>query len=355
MVRLEFRVFLISFFILSSSCAFVPQSSKYKGPTARPAELEEYYTKTAGYDSFKEESIRKKTDYQVKKINVQTKLGEISIDYYQQNEKNDNLILVFPVLGGKNIIADYFAEYFAKQGYDTAIINRNNEFKDPKKFPELERIFADNIKRDRIALDFFENEYQKKNFGSFGISRGAINVALTAGVDPRLKYNVLAMGGSDLTKVFQNSNQNGIKKYLSKVKAEYKINDQEIFDRIEKNIKTDPKYLAQYMDAKNTLMVLAVFDKAVPFKYGEQLREQIGRPDTVYVSSGHLTGILFTQFAKLLLPVEEFCLLPQPYIEKEALSFYNKSFRKESGFWEVAPYRILQMPFSLIGSIFEGS
>ncbi|MBX7143946.1 MAG: hypothetical protein K1X79_05800 [Oligoflexia bacterium] len=326
------------------------QNPNYQGPPPRSAEIESYYAKGDSYSSYSEEVLTVKSDYVHRKIAIQTHAGAINIDYFAGPEKSEDLIFVFPVLGGKNIIADYFARYFAQHGFDTAIVNRVDDFKDPSKFYQLEEVFRQNVVRDRLAIDFFEREYGKKNFGTFGISRGAINVAISAGVDPRLKYNVMAMGGTDLVSLFKESDQRGITKYRNRVMAYHNLTEEEFYSQLERQIKTDPKNLAQFIDGRNSLVVLSVFDHAVPFKYGEQLREQLGNPRTVYVAAGHLTSILYTQYAKLLLPFRELCLFPRDYIESEALSFYRSSFKRDEYSWWMLPYRVLQLPFSLLGS-----
>lgn len=340
--------------VLQSSCAYISQSSKYTGPEPRPAAVEDYYAKgpSPSYQRFYEEVLTQKNEYTHKKISIETHVGQITIDYFQRPEPSDQLIFVFPVLGGKNIIADYFARYYARNGFDTAVVNRVDDFKNPAHFYELEEILRDGIVRDRIAMDFFEQQYAKKEFGSFGISRGAINVAMTAGVDPRLKHNVMAMGGTDLVSLFKDSDQRGIVRYRNRVMAYHNLTEEEFYEQLEKQIKTDPKNLAQYIDSRNSLLVLSVFDQAVPFKYGEKLRQQMGNPQTVYVAAGHLTSILYTQFAKLLLPFKELCLFPRDYIESEALAFYQRSFNNNhSNDWWMLPYRVLQLPFTLIGSV----
>jgi hypothetical protein len=198
-------------------------------------------------------------------------------------------------------------------------------------------------------MDFFEREYGKKEFGSFGISRGAINAAMTAGVDPRLKYNVLAMGGTDLVALLRHSKQNGVKKYRNKVIDALGISKDEFYEQLRERIKTDPRYLARYMDARNTLLMLGVFDSTVPFKYGQQLREDIGGPPTVYLAADHFTGLLFTQIASIAMPGEQ-TILPVDYLEREGLAFYRKAFKKKSSWW-MFPFRLLQAPFSLVGSL----
>ena len=333
-----------------SSCAFVPLNPRYQGPPDRPPELEDYYDKGHSYTSFTESTLKETSNYTHKKIDIVTEFGPISIDFFQRPEKSNSLIFVLPVLGGRNIIADYFARYYAERGFDTAIVNRSNDFKDPSNFDNIEDTFRKNIVRDRIGIDFFERQYQKSEFGTFGISRGAINAAMTAGVDARLKYNVLAMGGTDLVGLLKKSGQRGVKKFREKVIESKGITKQVFYEQLRERVQTDPQYLARYMDARNTLMFLSVFDNSVPFRYGQRLRDQIGGPPTVYLVAGHYTSILYTQYAKLLLPWAPICVFPQDYIESEALAFYEKSFKGENTVLQTLPYRVLQLPFNIIAS-----
>jgi hypothetical protein len=338
---------------LISGCAFYPQSPSYKGPPDRPATVDQYYDRGRSFGNSVEQILSHDNKYTLKRIFIDSDAGPLKIDYWALNKPSQDLIFVFPLLGGKNIIADYFAEYFAEQGYDTAVVHRVNDFKDPASFDNLEGILRKTLIRDRIAIDFFEQKYDKKNFGSFGISRGAINVAMTAGVDPRLKFNVMAMGGTELVNLFKRSDQGGIAKYTKKVMDAKNITRDQFYEELDKNIKTDPKYFAQFIDARNSLLFLSVFDKTVPIKYGERLRKQIGNPRTIYIAAGHYTSILFTQYVKLLLPLHSFCLFPSDYIETESLAFFNEKFQRRSGTMRLIPYRILQLPFEIIGRIFH--
>lgn len=337
--------------LLLSSCAYVPMNPNYKGPPTRPEWFATYYDASASYQTYTQRTVHEHKKFIHRRLELVTASGPIVIDYYQRRKNSTDLIFVFPVLGGKNIVAEHFAEYYAARGFDTAIVNRWNEFKDPKKFHEIEEVFRQNVVRDRIAMDFFQKEFGKTTFGSFGISRGAINVAMTAGVDPRLKYNVMALGGTDIVSLFKHSDQRGVTKYLRKVRAAYGLTKNEVLDQLRKELFTEPKNTAQYLDARHTLLVLALFDHAVPFKYGERLRKQIGKPRTVYVMGGHYSAILYTQFKKVLLPWDYLCLFPRDYIETEALAFYRHQMRGKRAIWETAPYRVLQAPLSIIAGL----
>ena len=292
-----------------------------------------------------------KEHYTIKRFTVLSHLLPITVDYYERHEKSDRLILVFPVLGGKNIISDYFARYFARHGYDTAVVHRNNSFKSPENFDRLEEIFREDAIRDRMVLDFFEKEIGKKHFGSFGISRGGINVGVTAGIDGRLKHNVIALGGTDIVQLFRNSSQGRLGQYTETVMRQKNISQDEFFRLLNERIKTDPRNLARYIDARHTLMILGLYDSTVPFRYGQQLKAQIGNPQTVYMLSDHFVGLLYTQFLRILPPFRDHCIFPMAYVETEALDFYNRSFGTDPKGAKSAILKMVQAPFTTVGRI----
>lgn len=45
-------------------------------------------------------------------------------------------------------------------------------------------------------------------------------------------------------------------------------------------------------------MILARFDKVVPYQNGIRLREEIGNPETIVIPTGHYSAILFLRYIK---------------------------------------------------------
>lgn len=348
--------FLLVFPLLTSlpGCINYPLDPGYEGPAARPQTLDRYYSKEDSYLGFTEELVNDQSAFFLKRIQLTSDFGETTISFFQRKQPSKELILVFPILGGGSYFSNYFAEYFARKGFDTAIVHRNNDFKKPENIRRIEEIFREGVVRDRIALDFFEREYGKEQFGSFGISRGAINAAVTAGVDERLQYNVLAMGGSDIVKIVRDSGQPGIKKFRKRVMDQEGMTKDEFYDFLGRTVKTDPKYVASYINAKNTLMFISLFDQEVPVEYGMKLRSEIGYPETVFLVSGHYTSIAFTGLASPLPPGTPFNIFPPDFVETESLAFYNRSFGRNRPIFREIPYMILQLPvkfFTTLSSI----
>lgn len=355
MVRCRFApqkwCFLSALIVVLSGCVTTSLPKGYGGPPTRPDYLNEYYATGRSYISYTHEAVRDEGKYTLSKITVETDHGQILIDYYARKKLNNDLIFVFPLLGGSNIVSDYFAEYFAAHGFDTAIVNRNDDFKRPENFDRLESLLRDSSIRDRIAMDLFTQRFGKQDFGSFGISRGAINVAITAGIDPRLKYNVMAMGGTDLANLFRHSSQRRIRRYTESVMTKKGMTEEQFFNALSQQVRTDPKYLASYIDARDTLMFLSVFDRTVPIKYGYELRDQIGDPRTVYLMADHYTSILYTGFLGPLPTKSPIVIFPFDFVEAEALEFYKKKFQSGHRDIRQIPFAILQMPFNLITEI----
>jgi hypothetical protein len=347
------RCLLLFLITTLAGCYALPLDPNYAGPVPRPAELSDYYSVGESYKSHSVEIVYQEARFTLKRITIDTAVGKTTIDFYDRPEKSDSLILVFPVLGGrKNVIENYFAEYFARYGFDAAIVHRSEDFKKPENIDRLEELFRANVIRDRVAIDLFEREYGKKQFGSFGISRGAINVAMTAGVEPRLSHNVMLLGGSDLVSVFKRSDQSRIRKYIESVTATKGITAEQFFEQLRAQLRTEPGHVVQYMDARKTLLFLGMFDRTVPFRYGLKLRRQLGLPQTVFLPAGHYTSILYTQFAKLVPPSDEYAVFPIDYIELEALNFYRRAFDPTyRNSLRLILLRALRVPFDIVGGI----
>lgn len=339
--------------LLCTSCAVSGISKNYPGPTPRPEYIDKYYDQSGLLISAKEEVLSQDDEITLKRITIETQIGQTVIDFHQRKTPHDELIFVMPILGGANDIADYFAEYFANKGYDTAVVHRDSEFKKPENLPILEDLFRNNVVRDRIAIDYFEQNYSKKRFGTFGISRGAINAATTAGIDPRLEANVLALGATELINVLRKSSDTSIVRFRQRAMESNGFSEAELGAMLTEKLYTSPDAVAHHLDAKKTLLFLALFDKTVPFFYGFMLKEQIGNPETVYLFADHFTALLYTQFIPIILPYRPLAIFPFSYVETKSLMFYNEVFGRDEFLIGSIPLRFFESPFRFIDLIEE--
>jgi len=347
-MQITIRLYLVLLLIASlSACYRLPMQPGYAGPPERPEDLLAYHSYRSSFAVHTEELLSEESAYTVSRIVLETDAGSTTIDHFNTGKNTAELIFVFPVLGGRPVISRHFAEYFARSGFDAAIVHRRDEFKEPERIKYLEEFIREGVIRDRNAIDYFEQEHGKRVFGSFGVSRGGINVAITAGVDSRLEHNVIALGGADLPGIFSDARERRLRQYLSTVSEQRGTSEEEVVEYLRNLIKSDPKYLARYIDANKTLMMLARCDTSVPLKYGELLRSEIGKPETIYFLAGHRTSGMFTQYFKLIPPIEDYCIFPPPYIELEALQFFRRAFDRGPRPLGLLPLRLLQMPLNV--------
>jgi hypothetical protein len=319
----------------------------------RSAEFVAYYAPP--HEFTVSDSVSKTEDgITVRRIVLTSDAGPCTLDYFHGATPSDTAILVFPILGGGNEISEYFARYFAKAGYDSVLVHRVNDFKDPAFFETIEAVYRNNVRRDRLAINYLETQYGKKRFGSFGISRGAINIAMTAGVDERLQFNVMALGGSDLIRIIKHSEERRIDKFKNGVMEQFNLTEKEFFNKLKEKLKTDPKFLAPYIKPEDTLLVLGLLDSTVPIQYGIKLRRAIGGPKTIYLFADHYLSVGFTGLAEVPAPLLTHAPFPFDYIEEEALIFYNEKFKKDTSIpLELWPFRILQSPVNLIANLID--
>jgi hypothetical protein len=338
------RVLITLLLILQIGCVVRPMRPGYKGPAARSPEVDKYYNGTYHSCASSETLLETHPRYTVKEVKIQTEFGDAIIELYQKRrKKTDELVFVFPILGGKYWFERYYARFLVRSGIDAAIILRNPEFKKPENVDRIEELLREGVVRDRRTIDVMERDYGKKQFGTFGISRGGINVAITAGVEPRLKSNVIVMGGTDIVGIFRDTNQGGVSRYIKKVLA-HKGNgytEEDFLNFLDRTIKTDPMWLAKYLDARHTLMFITMFDKTVPVKYQTRLREAIGYPETYYLPTDHYLSLLYTQFVPIVPPSREIALFPFDFIETESIKFYREEFGMKG-------VRLMDLPFDLL-------
>ena len=64
---------------------------------------------------------------------------------------------------------------------------------------------------------------------------------------------------------------------------------------------------------RSVLLILASLDTVVPFKKGEELKQKMGNPETITISAGHYTAVVYI-----------------PYIQHQALQFFQERFRTGS-------------------------
>jgi hypothetical protein len=306
--------------VLCGSCVPSGADKDYAGPEERSCSLLAYY-------SYPERTVEpaivvkeQKKGYDVVRIVLPSAINvfgneNIRVDYYVGKGLGRRpTVLMLPISGGVDISVTGFADYFTPRGINCAIVyNRKVEIEDTNSAEQVEAYFRQTVFDNRQVLDYLVTrpEVDPNRLGCMGLSLGGIKASLLAGVDKRIKCVVLGLAGGSMADIAMNSKERRLEdyvKYLQKIGAPAEMIHSELLGKV----RTDPLRLGPYVDARDTLMFIAAFDRVVPTWTGNQLRRTIGGPKTVYLLAGHYTSFLFL-----------------PYAHRESLCFVKRKFDME--------------------------
>ncbi|MBM4026815.1 MAG: hypothetical protein FJ280_15640 [Planctomycetes bacterium] len=341
---LEFGIsplLVVLLLLLGGLCAPVGPNRQYAGPTERPAGLLAYY-------SYPKQPIEpnlalkaRKRQYDILFLEFPSALNvfsneNIKIDYYvcttpsqdvsqasrprceggtafpppgpdghdpnaprRAYEPRRPTVLMLPISGGIDFSVESFARLFVRHGINCALVhNRRVNIRDTKSAEQVEAYFRQTVLDNRQVLDYLVTrpDVDPNRIGCLGLSLGGIKTSLVAAVDDRIRCAVLGLAGGSMADITMHSRLGGLRDYVQELLAR-KVEPALIHGELAQKVRTDPLQLAPYLDARDTLMFLAAFDRVVPTWTGKQLRQALGRPRTVYLLAGHYTSFLYLPYA----------------------------------------------------------
>jgi dienelactone hydrolase len=265
-----------------------------------------------------QEIISQRSDYTVRRVtfpsvaNASPSRRRLNLLYYAPAKvEKAPAILVLPMLGGSYDLEKHFAGYFAKRGIAALIVLRDRKRLDPNRLENLNLMLKQTVLDNKQVIDWIEDqpELDAGRVGVFGISMGGIKGALVAALDARVEAAVLALAGCDLPYILTHSTEPGIIKQRQEYMRRENIALEELEQRLRKAITCDPLAYAPYVDPPKVLLILALNDTVVPAVKGQELRQKMGNPETIAISAGHYSAILYL-----------------PYIQNRALNFFRRRF-----------------------------
>lgn len=142
----------------------------------------------------------------------------------------------------------------------------------------------------RRALDWAlaRDDVDPERVGVVGVSLGGVLAALAAGVEPRLKRNVLVIAGGDIAQILLHPSRE-----LRRARAycrEHGIDYAELCGIVRP---VEPTRYAFRADKGGILMLNSLQDEIVPRPATEALHEALGRPEIEWYPAGHYTIALF--------------------------------------------------------------
>ena len=317
--KVLFGSVLVSGLLLFSSCAHYQCDPAYGGPSKRSAEMLEYYSYPKQTIEAKVDKIELRKKYIIERIEFPSALNifgteNIIFNFYMQKKPGKfPTVLVLPVTSGIDFPVKNFARHFASNGFNCAVVhNREFSLKEITSAEEVENYFRQTVLDNRQVLDYLvkRQEVDENKLGCIGFSLGGIKASLISGVDERLKCCILCLAGGSIADIAIVSTEEDIRHNIRAL-MKREISPEAIRIELSEKVETDPLKLAEYMDAGNVLMYIARFDRVVPRKCGDRLREAIGKPEAIYLFSGHYSSFLYL-----------------PCVESESLSFFKKKFEQ---------------------------
>jgi len=317
-LELVLQSILAAGLIVFSSCSHYGCDPAYVGPSKRSAEMLKYYSYPRQDVGAKVEKIKENRTYVIERVEFPSAINgpaaeNIKIDYYaQKREGKFATVLILPIAGGIDFSVRGFANHFASNGFNCALVHsRKVHLEDAQTAEQVEDYFRQTVLDNKKALDYLvgREEVDANRLGCFGLSLGAIKASMLSAVDERLKCTVLGLAGGSIADVALLSREKKIRNYIKSLVDEG-ISPEAIHTELSAKVVTDPVKLAEYVDARNVLMYIAAFDRVVPRQCGDKLWEAIGKPEVIYLFSGHYSSFLYL-----------------PYAEMKSLSFFKKKFK----------------------------
>jgi len=220
----------------------------------------------------------------------------ITFEYYEQISNTPAPVaMVLPILNGQKHLVRPFATHFAKNGYAVVIVDtvQRRTLLEDLVNPEL--AIRQTIQRHRRVIDWIESrpELDASRLGVFGPSLGGFNALFLAAMDERVSVVSLALVGGSLPHVLVTSEERRIKEAVAGAKTELSMGDERLTEYLTDNIETDTLSIAPHINADRVLMVLAKYDKAVPYDSQLNLREAMGQPEAITLPTGHKTAAAY--------------------------------------------------------------
>ncbi|MGD8500825.1 MAG: dienelactone hydrolase family protein [Phycisphaerales bacterium] len=277
----------------------------------------EYYSYPKQTIEAKVERICERKRYAVERIEFPSALDvfgteDIKVDYYvQKKEGKFPTVLVLPIAGGVDFCVKGFAKHFASNGFNCAVVhNRQVDLDDIESAEEVESYLRQAVIDSRQVLDYLveREEVDADRLGCLGLSLGGIKAIAVSGVDGRLKCTVIGLAGGSIADIALLSKEKSLKDYMKGL-IEMGISPEAIRIELSDKVVTDPLQVAEHVDAREVLMYIAMFDKVIPRECGDKLWEATGKPEVVYLFSGHFTSLLYL-----------------PYAERSSLDFFKRRF-----------------------------
>jgi hypothetical protein len=208
-------------------------------------------------------------------------------------------VFITEFLGGR--VPEFIPRIFLEEGWQVLVMRWPQDMLHGRKGgAEVEETLLELIIDARRCLDWLCRQpgVDPDRLGSFGVSFGGIvNLVLSAvdldpGGVPRLKYSAVALVGEDLASLLLTSEERGVLKYIRERHRFSGVTPGELALDLARCVRSDPMFLAPYLDPSRLLVFLARLDRTVPYENGRRLHRRLGEPELYVLPFGHYSFVL---------------------------------------------------------------
>jgi len=285
-------------------CNHLPQSAAYLGPKPRPPQFVERYQ----FAQLPELTVvngapHDGEEYRVRRITVWMEnrfADHLRIDFYEQKaDGRFPLLILSTILFDPNdALAKLCARYFARRGYNCAIITRGAKKLDVNvplsDLEEWQRAMLRDYAAAKATLAR-EPKVDATRMGTFGFSYGALSNTVLAGTDDSYQAHIIGLAGGPLYEVLDRSHELPVRLFVREYCRRHHCTREQFIEQWKK-LEADPLKLAPHIDARKVLLVLSRFDWIVPYDNGCKLRHAMGDPETLVLFAGHYTAMPYLAY-----------------------------------------------------------
>ena len=309
---LSCRYALVAFLVVLSGCGHIPRGHRVEPGLVRPAAPTQEQVRVLRpiYPSgpLALETLDSASSWERNRFSFQVYCdldGDYRIirgEYYRallgEGKAGFPLICIAPILGGEGegyLVSRFIARECCRSGFSAFFLYQERSILFGQRDAlGLESRMRREVRDNISALAAFSalDEVDAGRLGSFGVSLGAIRNVVLIAAEPRLKANVLCLGGLDLAAILLTSRETMVLRYLSSRMEREGLSSREVELEFRKYFASNPVNLTGGIAPGEVLMFLSVYDEVVPYNEGLALRQMLGAPEAYLMPLGHYTALL---------------------------------------------------------------
>lgn len=255
-------------------------------------------------------AVKRRGTYTVRRLTFSSVLHAPGVEpveaflYLPREGNRFPLVLLLPITRG-DYFSKGFAVYFAEQGYACVRFRSQGDigrlYGSPVGLPLFRDLLRARVIDTRRVLNWVlaRPDIDGTRVALVGMSHGALVGSVVTAVEPRIRAAALLLGGGDLAAIIRDSHQRSLERIRDSLLADNGLTRDSFHDAVAPTLEdVDPLTYAPLVAPRAVLMINARLDRVIPRRNVEALWRAFGRPELVWLPTGHYTAGLFSAYAR---------------------------------------------------------